>query len=114
MLTVAYLAALLALAASSLTRKRVFVVCGFYCLYAFLTVLDEGSVPHVGPVTVYRALYVIIGVSLFARWIQDPDFPLQMRRWPLFSFGFLLALLLISAFYSPASQPFSGDAGSLW
>lgn len=114
MLSFAYFAIVPMLAVLALTRKRVFIICGFYCFYALLTVLDQGSVPHLGPFTLYRALYAIIAVSLLARWVQDPEFPIQMRRWPLFSYGFLLVLLLASSLYSQTSQPFSGDSGALW
>ncbi|HKD15361.1 MAG TPA: O-antigen ligase family protein [Candidatus Angelobacter sp.] len=114
MLSIAYFVVLGALAVLSTSAKRIFIICGFYTFYAFLTVLDEGSVPRLGPVTVYRALYLILAISLITRWIKDPALSLQMRRCPFFSYTLLIVLLLASALYSQASQPFSGESGSLW
>lgn len=115
MVSVACFAVVCALAVLSLTRKRVFLICGFYFFYAVLTVMDEGDVPHLGPITIYRALYMILAVSIIARFIQDPDFPLRMQRWPLWSYSILLVLLLGSALYSQSEYAFiSNDSWNVW
>jgi O-antigen ligase/polysaccharide polymerase Wzy-like membrane protein len=103
------------LAVLSLTRRRVFIICGFYSFYALLTVLDEGNVPHLGPVTVYRALYVVILISLVARFIQDRNFLVHIRRWPLLSYSILMTVLLASSLYSVTHQVLDLDqSGGLW
>jgi O-antigen ligase len=104
-----------ALAALALTKKRVIVICGFYCFYALLTVLGEGNVPHLGPVTVYRALYVIILISLVARFIQDRSFLVRIRSWPILPYFILITVLLASSLYSISNAALAFDeSGGLW
>src|SRR5579864_2202498 len=115
MLTIFYFVTLAALAVFALTRHRILILCGFYCFYALLTVLDQDNVPHLGPVTIYRALYLVILVSLVARLVQDPSFLLRARRWPLASYFFLLILILASALYTRTGSAFSSDANpTVW
>jgi O-antigen ligase/polysaccharide polymerase Wzy-like membrane protein len=115
MLSVLYFVVVAALAVLSLTRRRIFVICGFYCFYALLTVLDEGNVPRLGPLTVYRALYFIIVISLVARVVQDRTFLLRMRRWPLLAYGAVMALVLASSLYSRSPHVFFSEAtASIW
>ncbi len=115
MLSVLYCVALAGLALSSLTRYRIFVMCGFYAFYALLTVMDEGNVPHVGPITVYRALYLIISISLVARFIQDMSFLTHIRSWPLLPYLVLIIVLLTSSLYSVTNQSLDLEqSGGLW
>jgi len=115
MLSVLYCVALAVLALSSLTKHRIFVMCGFYAFYALLTVLDEGNVPHLGPVTVYRALYVIILISLVARFIQDRGCLLRTRSWPILPYVVLITVLLASSLYSISNAALAFDeSGGLW
>ncbi|HEY6250071.1 MAG TPA: O-antigen ligase family protein [Candidatus Angelobacter sp.] len=100
------------LAGLALTRHRVIVICGFYSFYALLSVLDPDNVPRLGPVTIYRAIYLIALISLIARLVQDSGFPGQIRRWPMPSYLVLLTLVLASALYSQTSHTFSSEAGS--
>lgn len=115
MLSVALFSVVCVLAVLSLTRRRVLLIGEFYFLYAVLTVMDEGDVPHLGPLTVYRALYIILAISITARFMQDPDFLSQMRRWPLWSYSFVLALMIASALYSQTNHAFApGDSWNVW
>jgi O-antigen ligase/polysaccharide polymerase Wzy-like membrane protein len=115
MLSVLYFAVVAALAVLSLTRRRIFVICGFYSFYALLTVLDEGNVPRLGALTVYRALYLIMVFSLVARVVQDRTFLLRMRRWPLLIYGVAIALVVASSLYSRSPHVFFSDAAvSMW
>ncbi|HEY6351166.1 MAG TPA: O-antigen ligase family protein [Candidatus Angelobacter sp.] len=115
MLPIFYFVTMAVLAVLALTRQRILILCGFYCFYALLTVLDQDNVPHLGPVTIYRALYLIILVSLVARLVQDPSFLLRVRRWPLASYCFLLILILASALYTRTGSAFSSDANpTVW
>jgi O-antigen ligase/polysaccharide polymerase Wzy-like membrane protein len=115
MLSVFYCVALAGLALSSLTRHRIFIMCGFYAFYALLTIMDEGNVPHVGPITVYRALYLIISISIVARFIQDRGFLAHIRRWPLLPYLALIIVLLTSSLYSVTHQALDLDqSGGLW
>lgn len=107
--------ALVVLALSSLTKHRILVMCGFYLFYALLTVMDEGNVPHLGPVTVYRALYVIILISLVARFIQDRSFLIRVRSWPILPYFILIIVLLASSLYSISNAALAFDeSGGLW
>jgi len=112
MLLVIYFLAISAVALLSFTRHRIFVVCGFYCFYALLSVLDPGNVPRVGPMTVFRALYLVAFVSCIARLVQDRTFVSQMRRWSAPSYFSLLFLILASALYSQTSGTFASASGS--
>src|SRR5262249_46490149 len=115
LLSVALFSVVCVLAVLSLTRRRVLLIGEFYFLYAVLTVMDEGDVPHLGPLTVYRALYIILAISITARFMQDPDFLSQMRRWPLWSYSFVLALMIASALYSQTNHAFApGDSWNVW
>jgi O-Antigen ligase len=115
MLSLLFFIVIAVLAVLSLTRRRVFIICGFYSFYALLTVLDEGNVPHLGPVTVYRALYVIILISLVARFIQDRNFLVHFRRWPLLSYSVLITVVVASSLYSITHQVLDLDqSGGLW
>lgn len=103
------------LAILSVTRYRSVVIAGFYCLYALLTILGEFAAPHLGPVTVYRALYVILGISILARWIQDPTFATQVRRWPVWPYISLIVLVFASSLYSISKESISWDSDwNLW
>ena len=109
MLSILYLVIIAVLALLSLTRGRVFIMCGFYSFYALLTVLDEGNVPRWGPFTVYRALYLILFISVVARLIQDRTFLLRVRSWPLLPYVFLLIVVLASSLYANSNSIFSSD-----
>src|ERR1700682_3904916 len=97
---------IVALVPFALTRRRIYVICGFYCFFALLTVLSEGNVPRLGPVTVYRALYLVLAISMLARLLQDRTFLLRSRRWPRAPYVLLLVLLLASSLYSHSSTVF--------
>jgi hypothetical protein len=94
------------LAVMSVTRWRILVICGFYSFYGLLTVLNEGDVPYFGSLTPYRALYLILVISLFARLVQDHNFLLRMRRLPWLPYIFLLVLTLTSSLYANSSEVF--------
>src|SRR6266446_4525137 len=115
MLSVLYFVVVSVLAMLSLTHKRIFIICGLYSFYSLLTVLDEGEVPHLGPLTVYRALYLILGISLVARLIQDRSFLPRVRHWLLFPYVLLVVLVLSSSLYSKSNEPFNSDGTwNLW
>src|SRR5215469_16286651 len=80
--------AVAAMAILAVTRHRIFVICGLYCFYSLLTVLDPETVPRLGPITIYRAIYLIMFVSIVARLVQDGNFLSPMPRLPLASFFF--------------------------
>lgn len=115
MLSLVSFVVLAVLAALSLTRRRVFIICGFYSFYALLTVLDEGNVPHLGPLTVYRALYLIILISLVARFVQDRGFLLRTRSWPMLPYFIFITVLLASSVYSISNAALAfNESGSVW
>lgn len=115
MLSVLYFVALSILAVLALTRHRMLVICSFYSFYALVTVLDPNDVPHIGPVSVYRALYLIALISFVARLVQDSNFLNQIRRWPLTSYFFLLILIVASSLYSQTARAFSStDLPTVW
>src|SRR5215472_15571121 len=115
MLSVVLFVAVAGLGVLALTRHRIFIVSGFYSFYTLLTVLDPGYVPRIGPITLYRALYLIAFLSLVARLIQDSNFLSQMRRWPLASYFFLLVLIMASSLYSQTTQTFlSPERQTVW
>jgi O-antigen ligase len=115
MLSALYFVAIAALTLLSLTRRRILVVCGFYSFYALLTILDENNVPQLGPITIYRALYIVFLISLIARLVQDRDFLSHMRLLPRVSYLSLLAFLLASSLYAHSSDIFLFEnPGGLW
>jgi O-antigen ligase len=115
MLSLISFVAIAFLAVISVTRWRMLVICGFYSFYGLLTVLNEGDVPYLGSLTPYRALYLILLISLFARFVQDHNFLLRMRRLPLLPYIFLLVLMLASSFYAHSSEVFLPDnPGGIW
>jgi O-antigen ligase len=115
MLSSIYFLTILALAALSFTRKRIFVLSGFYCIYGFLKILGLNENIDLGALSIFRALYVILPISMIARLIQDHSFAPQVRRWPLVPYFFLLATILASSLYSSSNKPFSSDySANLW
>lgn len=115
MLSLVCIVAIIGLAALAFTRHRIFLVCGFYSFYAFLTVLVPGTVPRVGPITIYRALYLVLLMSFLVRLVQDGSFLGQTRRWPLLPYSVFLVLILASSLYSQTSSTFfSPDGWSVW
>jgi len=107
--------AVAAMAILAVTRHRIFVICGLYCFYSLLTVLDPETVPRLGPITIYRAIYLIMFVSIVARLVQDGNFLSQMRRLPLASYFFLVLLILASSLYSQTSHTFIAEgAPTVW
>ncbi len=113
LLSATYLLIILVLAGLSLTRRRIYVICGFYCVYGFVKVLGLGSVMDWAQLAVFRALYLVLLVSVGVRFVQDRAYLAQLRRWPLVSYSILLALFLASALYSPSSEPFSQEPWNL-
>src|SRR5216683_437527 len=115
MLSIICFLAISSLAVLSLTRYRILVICGLYSFYALLPVLDEGHVPRIGPLTIYRALYLILVIAVVALVIQDSNFLLRMRRWPVFSYIALLILVLGSALYSQTNSALDfDDSAGVW
>jgi O-antigen ligase len=115
MLSSIYLLTISALATFSFTRKRIFVLSGFYCIYGFLKILGLNENIDLGALSMFRALYVILPISMIARLIQDHSFVPQVRRWPLVPYFFLLATILASSLYSSSNKPFSSDySANLW
>lgn len=100
MLSIVCFGAAAILAVLSVTRHRHLIICGFYCFFVLLTVLGEFVVPHLGPLTIYRALYLILGLSILFRWMQDRTFTAQIRRLPLLPFIALVVLVFASSLYS--------------
>ena len=106
---------IIALTVFAFTRKRIMVICGFYSFYALLSILDEGDVPHVGPITIYRALYVLMAISLLARLVQDRTLFERLKALPWVSFLLCLLALLTAALYSPSSDTFVAESpASIW
>src|ERR1051326_3719044 len=114
MFSAIYFTAVAALAGLSFTRRRVWIICGFYSFYALLTVLDVGNVPRLGPVTVYRALYLILLISLTAHFVQNRNFLRQSRRWLVFPYVLLLVGVLASSLYSIWLEVFSAETGGIF
>src|SRR5215831_1389168 len=116
MLSVLYFVVIAVLGVLAFTRHRIFVICGFYSFYALLTILNQGNAPpHLGPITVYRALYLLLLVSIASRFLKDPGLPAQIRRLPLASYFFLLILVMASFLYSQTTHTFfSEDAVTVW
>ena len=107
--------AILVLAVFAFTTKRVLVICGFYCFYALLSILDEGDVPRIGPITIYRAIYLLIAVSLLARLVQDRTLLARLRALPWASYVLCLVALLAAALYSSSPDTFVADSpASIW
>jgi O-antigen ligase len=114
LLTICVLA-VVGLAVAALTRRRVLVICGFYCFYALLTVLDQGDVPQIAGITVYRAMYVVLAISLLARAIQDRALFSKLRPLPWLWFSLCVLLLLAASLYSPSPEAFLFDSPwSVW
>jgi len=109
-----YLLVILALAGLSLSRRRVFIICGFYGIYGFVKVLGLGNVMDWAQLAVFRALYLILLVSVGVRFLRDRAYLVQMRRWPLVSYAILLVLFLASALDSKSTEPFSDQSWNLW
>ena len=97
-----------------MTRRRIFVICGFYCIYGFVKVLGLGSVMDWAQLVVFRALYLVLLISACARIVQDRAYLVQLRRWPLVSYAVLLVLFLASALYTKSNEPFSDQSWNLW
>jgi O-antigen ligase len=115
MISAIYLLVILGLAPLALTKRRIFVLCGFYCIYGFLKVLGQGEVVDWSTLAVFRALYLILPISMVARFIQDRDFMFRVRRWPLVPYFLLLAMLLAASLHSPSIRPFGPDnSADLW
>lgn len=115
MLSIFFAVAVVGLAVSSVTRHRILIICGFYSFYALLTVMDEGNVPHLGPITIYRGLYLVLLISLITRFVQDRNFLVQMRRLPLLPYASLLVFILASSLYAHSRDVFLFDSpGGVW
>ncbi len=114
LISAVYLLVILVLACLALTKRRVFVICGFYSIYGFVKVVGLGSVMDWAQLAVFRALYLVLLVSVGVRFLQDGAYLVQLRRWPLVSYAILLVLFLASALYSPSSEPFSQQPWNLW
>src|SRR5215467_6760930 len=94
-----YILIFVALCFVALTKHRVWVLCGFYCVYGVLKVIALGDVIEWRDLVLFQGLYLVMFGSLVIRWYQDDSFRLQIGLWPK---NYLLAvsIMFVSALYS--------------
>jgi O-antigen ligase len=105
-----YILAFIVLSALAFTKRRVWVLCGFYCVYGVLKLLALGDVLEWRDLVLFQGLYLVLFVSAVMRWFTDKEFPRQMARLPK-AYFIAIAIMAASALYSISGHIFtSGDA----
>lgn len=108
-----YILISLALCFVALTRHRIWVLSGFYCVYGVLKVIALGDVAEWRALALFQGLYVILLASIIARWCQDDMFLEQIRSWPKAYFA-AIGIMFVSALYSISGHLFTaGDVNGL-
>jgi len=103
----------LALCFVALTKHRIWVLCGFYCIYGVLKVIALGDVVEWSSLALFQGLYVILLAATIARWCQDETFLIQIKSWPKLYFA-AIGIMFVSALYSISGNLFTaGDANGL-
>ena len=103
----------LALCFVALTKHRIWVLCGFYCIYGVLKVIALGDVVEWSSLALFQGLYVILLAATIARWCQDETFLRQIKSWPKLYFA-AIGIMFVSALYSISGNLFTaGDANGL-
>jgi O-antigen ligase len=108
-----YILILLALCVAALTRHRIWVLSGFYCVYGILKVIALGDVVEWRSLALFQGLYVILLAAMIARWCQDETFVKQIKSWPKLYFA-AIGIMFVSALYSISGHLFTaGDVNGL-
>ena len=106
-----YLLAILALCFLATTKHRIWVLCGFYCVYGILKVVALGDIVEWRDLALFQGLYLVLLASMITRWFQDETFRLQIRLWPKSYFA-AIAIMFASALYSISGQIFTASEGN--
>jgi O-antigen ligase len=97
----------------ALTRNRILVLCGFYCVYGILKVIALGEVVEWSDLALFQGLYILLAASIIARSWQDGGFWLQISHLPKMYFV-AIGMMYCSALYSISYHIFTpGDVNGL-
>ena len=108
-----YILISLALCVAALTRHRIWVLSGFYCVYGILKVIALGDVVEWRSLALFQGLYVILLAAMIARWCQDETFLAQIKNWPK-PYFVAIGIMFVSALYSISGHLFTpGDVNGL-
>jgi O-antigen ligase len=108
-----YICAILVLCFAAFTRHRIWVLCGFYCVYGVLKVIALGEIVEWRDLALFQGLYIVLAASIIARLWQDEAFLLQIRRLPKMYFA-AIGMMYCSALYSISYHIFTpGDVNGL-
>src|SRR5438270_5351723 len=108
-----YISVIVVLCCVALTRHRIWVLCGFYCVYGVLKVIALGEVLEWRDLALFQGLYVVLAGSIMARLWQDDGFWLQINRLPKMYFV-AIGMIYVSALYSISYHVFTpGDGNGL-
>lgn len=98
--------AILVLCLVALTRHRIWVLCGFYCVYGVLKVIALGEIVEWHDLALFQGLYIVLLVSMIVRLWQDETFFGQIGRWPKMYFV-AIGMMYVSALYSISHHIFT-------
>jgi O-antigen ligase len=95
----------------ALTRNRILVLCGFYCVYGILKVIALGEVVEWSDLALFQGLYILLAASIIARSWQDGGFWLQISHLPKMYFV-AIGMMYVSALYSISHHVFTPGNGN--
>jgi O-antigen ligase len=100
-----YILAFIVLSALAFTKRRVWVLCGFYLVYGVLKLFALGDVLAWRDLVLFQGLYVVLLVSAVMRWFTDKEFSRQMASLPK-AYFVAIAIMAASALYSISGHVF--------
>lgn len=92
------------------TVRRVWVLVLFYIIYGVPKIVAMSDLLDPKALLVFRVLYAVLAVSFIARFLQDEELVQRLRRFPLISYGFLVATVILSICYTMVST----EKANIW